>query len=58
MTVSRLVYPALNIYYSPRFYQQRIDHKSFPLQAYINKIESNNITKLFDKPTPDENYLR
>ncbi len=54
----RLRYPALNVFFSPRVFQQRIDHKSIPMCAYTGPVEANNISKIFDQPCPDSNYLR
>jgi hypothetical protein len=51
-------YPALNIFFSPRVTQQRIDHKSIPMCVYTRPIEATNISKIFDQPCPDSNDLR
>lgn len=55
---NRLVYPSLNVFFSPRVYQQRIDHRSIPMCAYNGKIEASNISKIFDQQCPDANDLR
>lgn len=55
---TRLKYPALNVFFSPRVFQQRIDHKSIPMCAYTGPVEANNISRIFDLPCPDSNYLR
>lgn len=54
----RLRYPALNVFFSPRVFQQRIDHKSIPMCAYTGPVDANNISKIFDQACPDSNYLR
>jgi hypothetical protein len=48
----------LNVFFSPRVFQQRIDHKSIPMCAYTGPVEANNISKIFDQSCPDSNYLR
>ncbi len=35
---NRLTYPALNVFFSPRVYQQKIDHKSIPMCAYTRPV--------------------
>lgn len=55
---NRLTYPALNIFFSPRVYQQKIDHKSIPMCAYTRPVEATNISKIFDQQCPDSNDLR
>jgi hypothetical protein len=35
---AKIVYPSLNVYFSPRVYKDRIDHKNLPLCAYTQKI--------------------
>jgi hypothetical protein len=39
-------------------HQQRIDHRSIPMCIYTPKIESTNISKIYDQPCPDTNDLR
>ncbi len=51
-------YPAINIYSSPRVFQQKIDHKSRPLCIYTGPIEANNLSKFYDQRTPEDCYLR
>lgn len=51
-------YPSLNVYSSPRVFQQKIDHKSRPLCIYTGPIEANNVSKFFDQRTPEDIYLR
>ena len=54
----RLVYPSLNVFFSPRVYQQKIDHRSIPMCAYTRKIEASNISKITDQQCPDSADLR
>jgi len=54
----RLVYPALNVFFSPRVFQQKIDHRSIPMCAYTRKIEASNISKISDQQCPDAADLR
>jgi chitin synthase len=54
----QVVYPSLNVYFSPRVYKDRIDHKNLPLCAYNRKIESTNVANLYDQPTPTRSELR
>jgi len=56
--VNRIKYPALNVFFSPRVYQQKIDHKSIPMCSYTRPIEATNIAKIFDQQCPDQNDLR
>ena len=51
-------YPALNIYSSPRVFQQKVNHRSRPLCIYTGPIEANNLTKYYDQRTPEDGYLR
>jgi hypothetical protein len=51
-------YPAINIYSSPRVFQQKVDHKSRPLCIYTGPIEANNLTKFYESRTPEDTYLR
>lgn len=55
---NRLTYPALNVFFSPRVYQQKIDHKSIPMCAYTRPVEATNIAKIFDQQCPDSSDLR
>jgi hypothetical protein len=55
---NRLIYPALNVFFSPRVYQQKIDHRSIAMCAYTRKVEATNISKIFDQQCPDQNDLR
>ena len=48
-----IVYPALNVYFSPRVYQQKIDHRSIPMCKYKRPIEATNISKISDQQSPD-----
>ena len=52
-----IVYPALDVYFSPRVYQQRIDHRSIPMCKYTKHIEASNIKKISDQQSPDANDL-
>jgi hypothetical protein len=54
----KLVYPSLNVYFSPRIYKDRVDHKNLPLCAYSRKVESSNVAALYDQPTPNRSDLR
>ncbi len=54
----RLVYPALNVFFSPRVFQQKIDHRSIAMCAYTRKVEASNIAKIFDQQCPDQGDLR
>lgn len=56
--VNRLVYPSLNVYFSPRVYKDRVDHKNLPLCAYNRKIESTNVASLYDQQAPKRHDLR
>lgn len=51
-------YPALNVYTSPRVFQQKIDHTSRPLCIYTGPVEANNVTKYYDQRTPEVSFLR
>ena len=51
-------YNSINIYSSPRVFQQKIDNKSRPLCIYTGPIEANNLTKFYDQRTPEDCYLR
>lgn len=55
---NRLTYPSLNVFFSPRVYQQKIDHKSVPMCAYTRPVEATNIAKIFDQQCPDTKDLR
>lgn len=55
---NRLTYPSLNVFFSPRVYQQKIDHKSIPMCAYKRAVEATNIAKIFDQQCPDSGDLR
>lgn len=52
-----IVYPALNVFFSPRVYQQKIDHRSIPMCKYVKPIEATNIKKISDQQSPDPNEL-
>ena len=52
-----IVYPALNVFFSPRVYQQKIDHRSIPMCKYVNPIEATNIKKIIDQQSPDSAEL-
>lgn len=51
-------YPSLNVYTSPRVFQQKIDHTSRPLCIYTGPIEANNVSKYYDQRTPEVSNLR
>lgn len=34
----RVVYPVLNVYFSPRVYKDRVDHRNLPMCAYNRKV--------------------
>lgn len=34
----KIVYPSLNVFFSPRVFQQKIDHRSIPMCAYTRKV--------------------
>jgi len=53
MQSPHIAYPALNIFFSPRVSQRKINHKSIPMCIYTRKIESTNISKIFDQLEPD-----
>lgn len=55
---NKLVYPTLNVFFSPRVFQQKIDHKSIPMCLYTRPIEASNIAKIFDQQVPDSSDLR
>lgn len=52
-----IVYPALNIYFSPRVFQQKIDHRSIPMCKYKRPVEASNIKKIADQQSPDASDL-
>ena len=54
----RIRYPAINIYTSPRYFQQKIDHTSRPLAIYSGPVEANNVTRYYDQKAPDLSFLR
>lgn len=54
----RVVYPVLDVYFSPRVYKDRVDHRNLPMCAYNRKVESNNAGKIYDQPTPNRSDLR
>jgi hypothetical protein len=54
----RIRYPSLNVYTSPRVFQQKIDHTSRPLCIYTGPVEANNVSKYHDQRIPDLSYLR
>lgn len=54
----KMKYPTLNVYTSPRYAQQKIDHKSIPLCIYTGPIEANNVSKYYDQKNPSFNDLR
>lgn len=35
---NKIIYPALNVYFSPRVHNGRIDHKNLPMCSYKRKI--------------------
>lgn len=35
---NHIVYPAINIFFSPRVFQQKIDHRSIPLCKYKRAV--------------------
>jgi hypothetical protein len=39
----RLAYPALNVYFSPRVFRDRIDQRSTPLRHYTKPVRATNI---------------
>lgn len=39
-----LAYPAVNVYFSPRVFQSKINHRSIPMCAYSKKVVANNLT--------------
>ena len=55
---NKLIYPSLNVFFSPRVFQQKIDHKSIPMCGYTRKVEATNIAKIFDQQCPDAADLR
>lgn len=57
-TSYRPKYPSLNVYTSPRVFQQKIDHTSRPLCIYTGPIEANNVSKYYDQRTPEVSCLR
>ena len=56
-TPSHIVYPALNVYFSPRVFQQKIDHRSIPMCKYKKRVEASNIKKIADQMSPDSSDL-
>ena len=34
----RVVYPVLDVYFSPRVYKDRVDHRNLPMCAYSRKV--------------------
>jgi hypothetical protein len=58
MNTYRPRYSTLNVYTSPRVFQQKIDHTSRPLCIYTGSIEANNVTKYHDQRPPEVAYLR
>jgi hypothetical protein len=54
----KATYPTLNVHFAPRVFKDRIDHRNLPMSVYMHKVESNNVTKLFDQPTPNRSLLR
>lgn len=54
----KLLYPTLNVYFSPRVYKDRVDHKNLPMCAYGRKVESTNVAALYDQPQPNRSDLR
>ena len=51
------MYPALDVYFSPRVFQQKIDHRSIPLCKYTRPVEASNIKSLADQQSPDASDL-
>jgi hypothetical protein len=56
-TPTHIVYPALNVYFSPRVFQQKIDHRSIPMCKYKRPVEASNIKKIADQMSPDASDL-
>ena len=56
-TPEHIVYPSLNVYFSPRVYQQKIDHRSIPMCKYKPPVEASNIKKIADQQSPDASDL-
>lgn len=52
-----IVYPALNVYFSPRVFQQKIDHRSIPMCKYKRPVQASNIKKIADQQSPDASDL-
>lgn len=58
MYAERMVYPVLDVYFSPRIFKDRVDHRNLPMCAYNRKVESTNVGKIYDQPTPNRSDLR
>lgn len=54
---THIVHPALNVYFSPRVFQQKIDHRSIPMCKYKRPIQANNIKSIADQQSPDASDL-
>jgi len=45
----RMVFPVLNIHFSPRFREGQINHRNDPMSAYVRKVESSNVKSIFNR---------
>lgn len=48
----------LDVYFSPRVYKDRVDHRNLPMCAYNRKVESTDVGRIYDQPVPNRSDLR